>query len=161
MREDNPGRLERWSFRGIIVLLDYAHNPDGLSGLLQVASFLRSQAGSRLGLLLGQAGNRDDDAIRELAAVAAATKPELVVLKDLEGYLRGRELGEVPAILRAELMKQGISPACIRIILPEVQAAQALIGWAVPGDVIVLPVHNLSARERVVAWLDSLVAKNQ
>ena len=160
-REDNPGRLERWSFSGITALLDYAHNPHGLSGLLQVASSLRNQSGSRLGLLLGQAGNRDDDAIRELAGVAAAAKPELVVLKDLEGYMRGREQGEVPAILRAELTKQGIPPDSLRTILPEVEAAQALIDWAVPGDVIVLPVHNLSAREQVVGWLDSLVAKNQ
>jgi UDP-N-acetylmuramyl tripeptide synthase len=27
---DNPGRLERWRIGGADVLLDYAHNPDGL-----------------------------------------------------------------------------------------------------------------------------------
>ncbi len=28
---DNPGRLERWTHRGATVLIDYAHNPDGLA----------------------------------------------------------------------------------------------------------------------------------
>ena len=34
---DNPGRLERWVHRGASVLIDYAHNPDGLASLLRVA----------------------------------------------------------------------------------------------------------------------------
>ncbi len=94
-RGDNPGRLQRWQINGIEVLLDYAHNPDGLAGLMAIGNGLRQQRGGRLGLLLGQAGNRDDGAICELAAVAAAAKPDFVVLKDLDGYLRGREQGEV------------------------------------------------------------------
>ena len=45
-REDNPGRLERWQVGGATVLLDYAHNPEGLAGLLAVAAQLR-EAGRR------------------------------------------------------------------------------------------------------------------
>ena len=30
---DNPGRLMRYDYRGAQVLMDYAHNPEGLSGL--------------------------------------------------------------------------------------------------------------------------------
>jgi cyanophycin synthetase len=55
---DNPGRMMRFEFKGAHVLIDYAHNPDGLRGFLSVATQLRGQG--RLGLLLGHAGNRQD-----------------------------------------------------------------------------------------------------
>lgn len=156
-RRDNPGRMERWQINGSSILLDYAHNPDGLSGLLAVANSLLRQTGGRLGLLLGQAGNRDDQAIAELARTAAAAGPDFVVLKDIEGYMRGRHSGEVAALLRAELLRQGMAESALRTILSEVDAAQATLAWARPGDVIVLPVHNLAARELLAAWLDAHV----
>ncbi|MEO7251711.1 MAG: Mur ligase family protein, partial [Arenimonas sp.] len=155
-RTDNPGRLQRWNIQGVEILLDYAHNPDGLTGLLAIGGQLRGRHCGRLGLLLGQAGNRDDDALRELAGVAASARPDFIVLKDLDSYLRGREAGEVPQVLRAELLRLGQSPTSIRTVLAEVEAAQALFAQASPGDVLVLPVHNLAAREQIVAWLDSL-----
>ncbi|MBP8097989.1 MAG: Mur ligase, partial [Arenimonas sp.] len=153
-RADNPGRLERWTINGASVFLDYAHNPEGISGLLEVANRVREQSGGRLGLLLGQAGNRDDHAIAELARAAAAGNPDLIVLKDLEGYLRGRALGEVPALLHAELRRRGVAEASLRTILPEVEAAQEILAWSLPGDVLVLPVHNLAARAALVDCLD-------
>lgn len=153
-RADNPGRLERWSINGSSVFLDYAHNPEGISGLLEVANRVREKSGGRLGLLLGQAGNRDDLAIAELACAAAAGNPDLIVLKDLDGYLRGREVGEVPALLHAELRRLGVAEGSLRTILPEVEAAQEILAWSRPGDVLVLPVHNLAARDALVDWLD-------
>ena len=154
-RLDNPGRLERWQIGGADVLLDYAHNPDGLRGLLAVAEEIRTRSGGRLGLLLGQAGNRDDKAIRELACTAAAARPEWVVLKDMAGYMRGRDSGAVPAVLRDELLRQGVAEASVHTILVEVDAAVALLEWARPGDVLVLPVHNLDARAELVSLLDA------
>jgi UDP-N-acetylmuramyl tripeptide synthase len=154
-RLDNPGRLERWRIHGINVLLDYAHNPEGLAGLLDVARGIKQGSGGRMGLLLGQAGNRDDEAIRALARTAAAARPDFVVLKDLEGYMRGRTAGEVPEILRTELLRQGISETSLVTVLPEVEAAQAMLVWARPDDVVVLPVHNLAARDVLVRWLDA------
>jgi UDP-N-acetylmuramyl tripeptide synthase len=155
-RQDNPGRLERWELAGLTILVDYAHNPEGLTGLLGVARRLRSEG--RLGLLLGQAGNREDGAIRALAATAALARPDAVVLKDLGGYMRGREPGEVPALLREELLRQGLAPEAIQTVLDEVTAAGALLAWARAGDVLVLPVHGLESREQVGAWLDGLAA---
>jgi len=35
----------------------------------------------------------------------------------------------------------------------ELEAARCAIAWARPGDVLVLPVHGLDAREAVVAML--------
>jgi len=151
-RMDNPGRLEIWRFGDITVFMDYAHNPEGLEGLLKVATSARGQG--RLGILLGQAGNRENEIIRSLATMAARFHPDLVVLKDLDGYLRGREAGEVPEILRGALLAQGILPERIRTVLPEAAAAREILDWARPGDVVVLPVHGATARKIVTAYLD-------
>lgn len=152
-RGDNPGRLEHFRVGGIEVLVDYAHNPDGMRSLLAAAAQVRQ---GRLGLLLGQAGNRDDHEVRALADVAASHQPDLIVLKDLPGYLRGRGDGEVPAILRDELLQRGVDAARINIELDEWQAVLRLLGWIHAGDTLVLPVHGKQNRPRVAALLDRL-----
>lgn len=155
-RRDNPGRLERWQFGGIRVLMDYAHNPDGLRSLLEIAAALRGEG--RLALLLGQAGNRGDADIRALAATAAAFAPELVVLKDLDGYLRGRAVGEVATLLRTELIACGLPEAALPMTVRELDAARQALAWARPGDVLVLPVHALGAKLDVAKLLETLQA---
>jgi UDP-N-acetylmuramyl tripeptide synthase len=153
MREDNPGRLQHWQLGSLQVFVDYAHNPEGVRGLLQVAT--ASHAG-RLGLLLGQAGNREDAQIRELAASAAGFSPALVVLKDIDGYMRGREPGEVARILRDELLLRGVPAAAITECLDEASAVRSMLGWARDGDVLVLPTHGIAARAQVSVLLDEL-----
>jgi UDP-N-acetylmuramyl tripeptide synthase len=152
-RSDNPGRLERWNVNGVRVILDYAHNPDGLRGLLAAAT---AEPFSRLGLVLGQAGNRDDAEIRELAAVAASYHPHCVVLKDIAGMERGRVPGEVAMILRDALLQQGVSAERLAFESAEADAARHALAWAQPGDVLVLPIHGRAARAEVEAMLDTL-----
>jgi UDP-N-acetylmuramyl tripeptide synthase len=153
--DDNPGRLERYTWQGATVLVDYAHNPDGLAQLLGVAQALRRQAGGagRLLLLLGQAGNRDDAALAELARTAAAARPDRVVLKELTAMLRGRPPGEVPARLHEGLLAAGLPPAAIVDGGDEEAAALQLLQAAAPGDVLVLPLHTAAVRAAVVARL--------
>ena len=148
---DNPGRLERFERNGVRIWVDYAHNPHGLSALLGAAA--ADHAGGRLGLLLGQAGDREDGAIRALARVAWESHPDHIVLKDLDGYLRGRSRGEVPALLREELIRAGASEETLDHALDETDGAHRLLAWARPGDLLVMPVHALEARERAIALI--------
>ena len=155
---DNPGRLQRWTLGNVEVLLDYAHNPDGLRGLLQVADGLRGNG--RLALLLGHAGNRLEDDFRALAAVAAEAQPDRVWLKDIGGdYLRGRASGEVAAILFGALRAAGMEAAALPVCLDEAQAAREALQWVRPGDLLVLPIHEPERRDAVVALLDRLQAE--
>ncbi len=152
---DNFGRMMRFSVRGVTVLVDYAHNPDGLRGFLTVAQHLRAGKG-RLGLILGHAGNRLDSDLQELARVAAEFHPALVVVKETEKHLRGREPGEIPRILLAELRRSGLPESALPPASnSELEAAQAALAWAREGDVLALPVHSSQARAAVVAMLES------
>ena len=153
---DNPGRLQHWAFAGIEIFLDYAHNPDGMAALLDIAQARRGDG--RMALLLGQAGNRDDEQVRELAAVAARFSPDLVVVKDIDGYLRGREAGEVAQVIREALLRHGMSESALPVRLREADAAREALAWAQSGDVLVLPVHSLDAKTEVAGLLDALQA---
>ena len=150
---DNFGRLMRFERGGVRVLLDYAHNPEGLRGLLNVAEHLRGGTG-RLGLLLGHAGNRQDAEIEELARTAAQFRPALVVVKENEAHLRGREPGEIPRIIRAALLRAGLPQASLAVRMSETEAARCALEWAQPGDVLALPVHSPAARTEVLALLE-------
>jgi len=148
---DNPGRLERWAYQGAQVLIDYAHNPDGLAAVLRVAKALRPQ---RLLLLLGQAGNRDDAAIRELARTAADFSPDIIAIKELALMLRGRGPGEVPALIERELLDAGIPGKRIYVEPDELTAALSLLDRSQRGDVIVLPIHTNLVRDPLRARLE-------
>ena len=148
---DNPGRLMRYRYRGAQVLIDYAHNPEGLSGLMTVAA--RLPRTGRLALLLGQAGNRENADIELLAATAARFQPDFVVIKETETMLRGRAPGEIPALIRAALRHAGLPDAALEVCSSEIDAVRRGLEWARPGDVLVMPVHNRLVRAQAIALL--------
>lgn len=151
---DNAGRLMRFDYRGATAIVDYAHNPDGLRGVLRVARSLRGADG-RIALLLGHAGNRRDEDYEDVAAVAAEFAPDLIVVKEDEQHLRGRAPGEVPALLREALLRFGVDAARIELRPSEIDAANRALEWARPGDVLALLVHAGSARSEVLSRLAS------
>ncbi|MDE2219762.1 MAG: Mur ligase [Gammaproteobacteria bacterium] len=150
---DNPGRLMRYDYGGAQVLVDYAHNPEGLRGLLRVAVHLQRRSGGRIGLLLGHAGNRQDEDIEQLAGVAARFRPDLVVVKENEAHLRGRAAGEIPRIIHAALLRHGMPGTALAMRNTELEAARCALDWARPGDVLALPVHSQAARAAVLGLL--------
>jgi cyanophycin synthetase len=149
---DNPGRLMRYDFQGATCLVDYAHNPEGLTGLLSVARHLLP-AGGRLLLALGHAGNRRDADIAALAVVAAQFRPAHVIVKENEAHLRGRPPGEIPAILERALIDAGIAREAIEHSPGEVDAVRRVLAMARPGDVLALPIHASAARAQVLKLL--------
>jgi UDP-N-acetylmuramyl tripeptide synthase len=148
--EDNPGRGNLMEIQGASVLVDYAHNPHGLGLLLRFAATL--PAARRL-LVLGQAGDRGEDAIRELAQTAWSFHPDLVVIKELPEMLRGRQPGEVPAILEAELRRLGAPPDALLHAADDPDAVRKALAWARPGDLLVLLVHT--RRDEVLEILEA------
>jgi cyanophycin synthetase len=149
---DNFGRMMRFERDGVRIIVDYAHNPAGLKGLLRVAEHLRAGHG-RLGLLLGHAGNRQDAEIEALAQAAAQFHPALIVIKENEAHLRGREPGEIPRVIHAALRRAGLPERALPLRMSELEAVHCALEWARPGDVLALPVHSAAARAAVLALL--------
>jgi UDP-N-acetylmuramyl tripeptide synthase len=151
---DNPGRMMRFDLGGVQVLMDYAHNPDGLRGFLGVAQQLR-RPGGRLAVLLGHAGNRRDADIEQVSQVVASFHPDLVVVKEIAAHLRGREPGEIPRLIRAALLRADVPAEAIALRDSEPEAAAYALDWARPGDVVGLLVHAPAGRAEVLAMLEA------
>lgn len=148
----NPGRANVWRLGGVTAIVDFAHNPHGLAALAEMTAALPAE---RRGIVLGQAGDRDDDSIRELARAAWAMRPEHVFIKEMESYLRGREPGVVPALIESELLRAGADGAAVSRWASELEAVRASLGWARDGDLLLLTTH--SQRNEVVALLQRLI----
>ena len=136
---DNPGRANVYELDGVRVVVDYAHNPHGIAAL---AGALEQVPSTRRLVVIGQAGDRDDGAIREMARAALALRPDRVVAKEMDAYLRGRAPGEVPGIIADELRRAGLPDAAIATSAGELLAAQEALDWARPGDLLILMLHQ-------------------
>lgn len=150
--QDNPGRLEAYRFGGITLLVDFAHNPDGIAALCETA---RSLPAKRRLLVLGQAGNRDDEQLRALVRAAWNVVPfDRVVVKEMPALLRGRKPGEVPKVLCDELARAGLGKAKVEVAQGELAGVRRAFEWAREGDVLVCPTHvEQEAVQSLVAGL--------
>jgi UDP-N-acetylmuramyl tripeptide synthase len=122
-----------------------------MSALVEVA---RTIPAKRRLVLVGQAGDRSDQAIRALARAAWELRPDCVLVKDMETYLRGRAPGEVPALLADEFTRVGLPRNAVSRAGPEIAAVQKALEWARPADLLVLAVHE--DRRAVLDLLDQL-----
>jgi cyanophycin synthetase len=137
--DDNPGRTNLLERDGVHILLDYAHNPHGLSALLELAATLPAE---RRLIILGHAGDREDQAIRDVARTAWTFHPDRVIVKELPSMLRGRAPGEVPALFLDELRRLGAQEETLAEAPDEPAAVREALAWARPGDLLVLLVHT-------------------
>jgi hypothetical protein len=104
----------------------------------------------------GMAGDRRDEDIHEAARAIYEMNPTEVRLRDLEHYLRGRQLGEVPALMRETLTTLGTPPAVVRDVETELAVLREGLAWARPGDVVAILDHV--ERDEIQAELDRLGA---
>lgn len=148
---DNPGRLNVYRIGEVTIVVDFAHNPHGMDALVAMANQLPA---SRRLVILGQAGDRDDLALRQLAASAFAFQPDRVILKEMDKYLRERPPGQVCDVMEAEFLRLGTPRERISRATSEFEAVRAALAWARAGDLLLLPTH--AERGRVLALLDEL-----
>ena len=147
-RTANPGRLNLFERNGVYALVDFAHNEAGLRGLLDVA---RAVAGRhRLRLAYGTAGDRTDEILHNLGVLAAGADD--IVICEKRHYLRGRDLDEMNAILRAGAREGGYADE-IEDYPTELASLQALVARAQRGDVCAVMAHV--ERTELFAWLES------
>jgi len=149
--EENPGRGNLFTVGGVTAVVDFAHNPHGLTALL---AMLEDQPAKRRLILLGQAGDRSDSDIRALTRTAWQARPERIIVKELGEVLRGRAEGEVPALINEELASLGAPPEAISQAPTEMDAMRQAFAWAETGDLLILLLH--SQRKAALAFLKSL-----
>jgi cyanophycin synthetase len=145
--EHNPGRMNLFTLGEVTVVLDLAHNEAGLEALIEVMRGVRAP-GCRLLLALGAVGDRQDSLVESLGEIGGRDA-DVVAIGHKERYLRGRTTEELDRLLRTGAARVGMKR--ITSYPTELEALQALVGRARPGDVVGLMCH--AERQQVYDWL--------
>lgn len=97
-----PGRFNVFDYRGASVIADYGHNPDAILALIPA---IESMAANRRLVVISGAGDRRDEDIRQQTEMLGDVFDEVILYQDQ--CQRGREEGEVLALLRQGLVQAG------------------------------------------------------
>jgi cyanophycin synthetase len=151
--EQSPGRLNVTQVGGIEIILDYAHNPDGLRALGDLVRRMRNKASRTIGVI-GIAGDRRDEDVIEMGRVAAQIFDRLILKEDED--LRGRSRGETASLLGRGARAEGFPHDQIDLVLREKEAIDRALEQAQPGDRIVVAVDDIHAVWQHVSQLRPL-----
>jgi cyanophycin synthetase len=147
----NPGRMNLYSVPAdggtVTVVVDLAHNEAGLEALLAVSRGVVGPGG-RVLLGLGTAGDRTDEILRSLGALAGRGADRVAIVHK-QHYLRGRTEDSLEQQLRRGAAEVGVHD--LPTYPSELDGLEGLLAQACPGDVVAMMVH--ADREAVDAWL--------
>ena len=149
--EKNPGRGNVFHLGGVTTIVDFAHNVHGFESLYEM---VRALPADRWLVLLGQAGDRTDMSIMEQVAITWKAHPDMIIIKEMETYLRGREKGEIPGMIESELRRLGAGEEMISHANCEMSAVRQALEWSRSGDLLLLLVY--SERQKVFDLLTRL-----
>jgi UDP-N-acetylmuramyl tripeptide synthase len=127
-----PGRLERIeNDRGLTVLVDYAHKPAALEGVLKTVRPLAAARGGRVHVVFGCGGDRDRAKRPVMGRIAAALADDVVVTSD-------NPRSEDAAAIIAEVLA-GVPAGTEAVARPDRRAAIAeALSRAKSGDVVLV-----------------------
>jgi cyanophycin synthetase len=148
--EQNPGRLNVREVGGVRIIMDYAHNPDGLRALGELARALRAPEGRTIAML-SVPGDRRDEEILAMGAIGAEFFDRLVFRETPDN--RGRPGGEVIRLMSEGAALAGCAPDRILGVRREEDAVLASLGMARPGDLVILtPTRIAAVWDQVMAF---------
>ncbi|MBB4636754.1 cyanophycin synthetase [Longimicrobium terrae] len=127
-----PGRLNMVRLGDVRVLIDYAHNPAAVEGLVEMVNELPARM--RVGVI-GAPGDRRDDDIRELGRLCSGL--DRVFVKE-DKDLRGREPRESALLMIEGLREGGMAEDAIEIVLDEYDAVDRALSVVDAGDLVMM-----------------------
>lgn len=150
--ENNPGRGNVFEFNGITAIVDFAHNEHGLNSMVETISNMPAK---RRLILMSQAGDRSDELIKGLVQSSMKASPDALVICEIESHLRGRELNEVPRLIRRNAINMGMDKNKIILADAPLQGVEKALSWARPGDILL--VLALTQRAEIIELLSSKI----
>ena len=146
--DDNPGRCNEFMVKGARLFVDFAHNRHAVAAM---SDMLKGLSAKRKYLLLSQPGDRSDQDIAEFTQGALQFHPDVIVAADLPDYLRGRALGEVPALIARQCIDSGVEPGATKVSGSPGEGMAMILDELQQGDVALI--LALSDRDRVFSLI--------
>jgi cyanophycin synthetase len=146
-----PGRMNIYDEHPFKVILDYAHNPAAVTAMCNLVD--RFEPDGRRILVLAAPGDRRDEDIREIAAIAAGHFDHFICRCD--DNRRGRGPDEVAVMLKNKLLEEGISADCIDVVPDEQEAISNALRMAGLGDLILVLADNTKRSWKQIIYFNS------
>jgi cyanophycin synthetase len=127
-----PGRLNLLRVGNARVLVDYAHNPAAVAGLVEMVTEIPARR--RVGVITAPGDRRDED-IRGLGRLCA--RLDRVIVKE-DTDTRGRPAGEVAQLVIEGLREGGMHVDCIETELDELDAVDRALDEVEEGDLLMV-----------------------
>jgi cyanophycin synthetase len=133
-----PGRLNILRVPNGRVLVDYAHNPAAIRGLVEFVQTV--DANRRIGVVAAPGDRRDED-LREIGRIASQL--DYVIVKE-DADLRGREQGGTAQLVIDGLMSGGMEENRFQTIFSEPEAIAAAMSQMKDNDLVVILADHVS-----------------
>ncbi|HEU0016413.1 MAG TPA: cyanophycin synthetase [Longimicrobium sp.] len=127
-----PGRMNLLRVDNARVLVDYAHNPAAVEGLVEMVRELPARR--RIGVVTAPGDRRDED-IRALGRLSAGLD-RVIVKEDID--LRGRSPGEVAGLVVEGLRAGGMRDDAIELVPDELDAVDRALEGVGEGDLVMI-----------------------
>jgi cyanophycin synthetase len=145
--EQNPGRLNVHDDHGFRVILDYAHNPEGLRALGRMVQAIKPETSHSIAML-SVPGDRRESEIVAMGEIGAEYFDHLVFRETPDN--RGRPVGEVIALMTQGALDAGFDARAIQGVHREEDAVRVCLNMARPGDLVILTPTRVDAIWRQV-----------
>ncbi len=132
-----PGRFNVFDYRGATLIADYGHNPDAIEALV---SAIDNMPAKRRSVVISGAGDRRDDDIRQQTEILGDAFDDVILYQD--ACQRGREDGEVIALLRAGLVAAKRTSETLEIT-GEFLAIDTALGRLESGDLCLILIDQV------------------
>lgn len=137
--KDNPGRGNQFQINGAKVFMDFAHNTHSMRAMAETVNQLSTQ---RTLLQISAAGDRSDKDIKEMTAAAMTMNPAILVIAEVEHYLRGRQPGEVPQLIAQTAIDLGQKEENIVFVKDPLEGANLISKQIQPADLALILVFT-------------------
>ncbi|HLX55007.1 MAG TPA: Mur ligase family protein, partial [Aquella sp.] len=141
--ENNHGRANVFKYNGGKIIVDFAHNAAGFEAMIHLVKSYVTEGG-RLGILLGNTGNRMN-LTDKITDVIIKGKPDFVVIKELTSYLRGTEPGQLVRQMQELLIAKGMDAKNIKLVDNEFDGLGVVLNFVKPGDAFLFITHESTA----------------
>jgi len=145
-----PGRMNVFDEHPFKVILDYGHNPAAIEAMSRLVDQLAPE-GRRI-CVLTLPGDRRNEDIAEAARIVSGHFDHFICRRD-DG-LRGRTSSEVPEIMQAELLKNGVAKDAISVIPKETEAVDAALNMGQPGDLLLIFGDNIARTWKQIIYFN-------
>lgn len=152
--ESSRGRCNLFSYKGATIIVDFAHNPEGMRRIFELA---HSFSANKKSIMFGQSSDRSEASLEHLASMASSLDAHRYYLKEMPNYSYDVSPSLIPMKLQHYLKNNGVPESRIILSSVEIETTHIAISELEENDLLVLLCHEQI--DEVLAYIENLTVE--